>query len=105
VYAISLCICKLCKYATNTHKARPMGVCHTPVVVCFVAYVSSLQIHQEMVYTSHFLISSTPKSAVVYIYIYGYISMNRNGLRRLIGDFNYVLMAARRFVRSWNELP
>ena len=50
--------------------ARPTGARPALVVVCFVAYLNSLHLHQEIVYAGHFLIFARPKPGGVYIYIW-----------------------------------
>ena len=50
--------------------AHPWGGRRRALCVCFAAYLNSLHIHQEMVYTSPFLIFSRPKpGGGVYIYM------------------------------------
>ena len=62
VYTISWCICKLLQNTTLSIYTTT-GARSAPVVVYIQTAVfwSSLHIHQEMVYTSHFLIFSRPK--------------------------------------------
>ena len=63
MYGISWCM-QTVQICSKPNKAR-----RAPVVVWFAAYLRSSLIHQEMVYTSHFLISSKSKpGSCVYLY-------------------------------------
>jgi len=68
MYTISWCICKLPKYTPVC--VYHHGAVHVVVYIDIVVYLGSLHIHQEMAYTTHFLILSRPKPGGG-VYMYG----------------------------------
>ena len=87
VCTISWCVFKLIKYGakhiTTGRGAPPWGAPKAHLVcVCVASYVSSLQIHQGMVYTSHFLSFSRPNpGGGVYIRLKDVIKLELDNFR------------------------